>query len=96
MRAVAIVLLTSPDCHFCDDAKTALERLSSEFAVRLKIVSFESPEGQDIALANGLIFPPGLLLDGKPFSQGRLPEAKLRRELQLMRERLGEVHQPAR
>jgi hypothetical protein len=40
-----------------------------------------SPEGQRLAMQGGLLFPPGILIDGKPFSYGRLSERKLRREL---------------
>ncbi|MGH9119880.1 MAG: hypothetical protein ACRD0A_19005 [Acidimicrobiales bacterium] len=34
-----------------------------------------------MAAAAGMAFPPGVLLDGEPFSYGRLSERKLRREL---------------
>lgn len=32
-------------------------------------------------MKGGLLFPPGVLIDGEPFSYGRLSERKLRREL---------------
>ena len=41
-----------------------------------------TPEGQAVATEAGLQFPPGLLLDGEPFSHGRLSENKLRRALE--------------
>lgn len=37
--------------------------------------------GRAMAAAAGMAFPPGVLLDGEPFSYGRLSERKLRREL---------------
>jgi len=40
-----------------------------------------SPEGQALAERGGILFPPGVFLDGAPFSYGRLSERRLRREL---------------
>ena len=42
-------------------------------------------------MKGGLLFPPGVLIDGEPFSYGRLSERKLRRELD---RRLGFVDRP--
>ena len=81
MRKVEVVLLTKPDCSFCDGAKEMLERLGTEFPLTLRPVSLESPEGQALAIGSGLLFPPGILLDGKAFSYGRPSEGKLRKEL---------------
>ena len=41
-----------------------------------------SLEGQVLAERSGVLFPPGIFLDGEPFSYGRLSERKLRRELE--------------
>ena len=35
-----------------------------------------------MARAAGIMFPPGILIDGEPFSYGRPSERKLRRALQ--------------
>ncbi|MBW3644587.1 MAG: glutaredoxin family protein [Actinobacteria bacterium] len=74
-------LLTKADCALCDRAKGVLERLADEGALDVELVDLSSPEGEEIAVAAGMAFPPGLLLDGEPFSYGRLSERKLRREL---------------
>ena len=84
MRSVDVVLLTKPDCAFCDEAKQILERLGSEFPLELRLVPVDSSEGEALAIRHGLLFPPGILLDGKPFSYGRLSEGKLRRLLPLL------------
>ena len=94
MRTVDVVLLTKPDCASCEDAKAMLERLGSEFPLKLRLVPLDSSEGEDLAIRNGLVFPPGMLLDGKPFSHGRPSEGKLRRQLQLLTGLSGDVHQP--
>ncbi len=40
-----------------------------------------SEEGERLATAGGIMFPPGILLDGEAFAYGRPSERKLRREL---------------
>ena len=94
MHRVEVVLLTKPDCAFCDDARAMLERLSSEFPLELSLLPLESSEGEGLAIRNGLLFPPGILLDGKPFSHGRPSEGKLRRQLRLLCDASGGVDQP--
>ena len=84
MRRVETVLLTKSDCSFCDEAKAMLERLSSEFPLSIRAVFLDSTEGQELAIRNGLLFPPGILLNGKPFSYGRPSEGKLRQHLRAL------------
>ena len=84
MRVVEVVLLTAPDCSFCEDARAMLQRLSSDLPLTLREVALDSDEGQALAMRNGLLFPPGILLNGKAFSYGRPSEGKLRRELHLL------------
>ena len=76
-----MLLLTAADCGFCEDAKAVLARVASEYDVRVDTLPLESPEGQELAHAGGVLFPPGTFLDGEPFAYGRLSERKLRREL---------------
>ena len=94
MRTVDVVLLTKPDCAFCEDAKAMLERLSSEFPLRVRLVPLDSSEGEELAIRNGLVFPPGILLDDKPLSHGRPSEGKLRRQLKLLSCVPDDVHSP--
>jgi glutaredoxin len=77
-----VTLLTRPHCGFCDDAKAILTRLASEFPLVFDAVELESPAGEQLAIHGGVLFPPGIFLDGQPFSYGRLSEKKLRRELE--------------
>ena len=89
---VEITLLTQYDCGFCEHAKQILERLSAEYPLRVNEIDLASEEGRTLAEAARVLFAPGVLVDGEPFSFGRLSERKLRRTLG---KRLGERHQRA-
>ena len=77
-----VLLLTRDACAFCDRAKEVLDRLSSGYAISVRIVDMDSPEGESLAERGGVMFPPGIFLDGEPFSFGRPSERKLRRALE--------------
>lgn len=77
-----IVLLTQANCAFCDQAKEMLARLTAEYALRVTTLDINSAEGQALALRGGVLFPPGIFLDGEAFSYGRPSERRLRRELE--------------
>lgn len=76
-----ITVLSKADCHFCDDAKAVLDRLAPELGLDVEVVDLATERGQRLALLAGVLFPPGILIDGEPFSYGRLSERRLRREL---------------
>lgn len=76
-----ITLLTQEQCRFCDLAKEILDRVGRDYLLRLREVDLATAEGQRLATAVGVLFAPGVLLDGEAFSYGRLSERKLRREL---------------
>jgi len=77
-----ILLLTRDDCAFCHDAEDILGRLSTEYGVSVRTLDLDTPEGQQLAERSGVMFPPGIFFDGRPFSYGRPSERKLRRELE--------------
>lgn len=76
-----ITLLTKPDCDLCDHAKEVLARVAADAAVEVETVDLGSEQGQQLAERAGMAFPPGVLIDGEPFSYGRLSERKLRKAL---------------
>jgi Glutaredoxin-like domain (DUF836) len=90
-KRINILLLTQQHCGFCEQAQDILERLSREYWLSVSTLDMGSLEGQRLATQGGLLFPPGILVDGEPFSYGRLSERKLRRELD---RRLGFVDGP--
>ena len=75
------MLLTQENCGYCEDAKRLLERLGSEYPLSVREVKLSTDEGQELAVRGGVMFPPGLFLDGEPFSYGRPSERKLRKAL---------------
>jgi glutaredoxin len=78
---VEITLLTRVDCAFCDHAKQVLGRLGDAYLLQVTEIDLASDEGQRLARTAGVLFAPGVLVDGAPFSFGRLSERKLRRTL---------------
>lgn len=76
-----ITLLTQHACAFCDHAEQVLGRVGQDHLLRVTEVDLASDEGQRLAAHAGVMFAPGVLLDGEPFSFGRLSERKLRRAL---------------
>ncbi|MDP9352127.1 MAG: thioredoxin family protein [Chloroflexota bacterium] len=86
-----VVLLTQENCAYCEQAKELLGRLSAEYPLTVTILDLGSTEGQALAARGGVLFPPGVFLDGEPFSYGRPSERQLRRELE---RRLGGIMRP--
>lgn len=78
---VNITVLTQPECSYCESAKQVLERLSAEYRLQITEVDLRSERGRALAGRAGVLFAPGVLVDGEPFSYGRLSERKLRRVL---------------
>lgn len=76
-----VTLLTQPDCGLCDHAKQILHRLGNDYPLRVTEVDVDSEHGRELVKGAGVMFAPGVLVDGRPFSYGRLSERKLRRRL---------------
>lgn len=76
-----VTLLSQDQCKYCDQAKTVLERLAADYRLSISTLDLASDAGRALAESGGVLFPPGVFLDGEPFSYGRLSERKLRREL---------------
>ncbi len=77
-----VLLLTQENCGFCAQAKEILDRLSGEYQLSVTTLDLNSPEGQALAMGGGVLFPPGIFINGEPFSYGRPSERKLRREIE--------------
>lgn len=79
--AAEVTLLTQDDCSLCDQAKDVLARVAVDHPITVTEIALSSAEGRSASSGAGVLFAPGVLLDGRPFSQGRLSERKLRRAL---------------
>jgi len=77
-----VLLLTQENCGFCDQAKEILHRLAREYPLSLSTLDLATREGQALAERGGILFPPGIFLDGEPFAYGRPSERGLRREIE--------------
>lgn len=79
MKPLNVVVVTTAGCLFCDIAMAMLKRLSAEYPLVISTLSANSAEGQALALKCGILFPPGIVLDGEALCYGRPSEKKLRR-----------------
>ena len=77
----SITLLTQTDCPHCDHAKEVLGRVGQDFLISVREVSLESHEGRRLGSHHGVLFAPGVIVDGQSFGYGRLSERRLRKEL---------------
>ena len=67
-----ITLLSQDDCGFCEHAKQVVARVGVRYPLQVNEVGLDSQEGEAIATPAGVLFAPGVLVDGRPFSFGRL------------------------
>lgn len=79
--SIHVTLLTKAQCAFCEDAKAILSRLAADYPLVIETVDLDSPVGEQLALRGDVLFPPGLFLNGQPFSYGHVSEKRLRRVL---------------
>lgn len=80
-EAVRVTVVTSPACHFCQDAQAALADLARSRPLAVRVVAADSGEGQALVGAHGAGMFPLVLVDGVFFAAGRLPRRKLARVL---------------
>jgi len=77
----AITLLTQADCTLCEHAKQVLSLFGADHPPEITEIDLASEQGRTLAAQAGVLFAPGVLVDGRPFGHGRLSERKLRRTL---------------
>lgn len=78
---VEVTVLTQPDCRFCELAVEILARVGQDHPLSVRRIDLDSPDGRELAAQHGVLFAPGILLDGDMFGYGRLSERRLRRHL---------------
>ena len=59
-----ITILTQTDCASCVQAKDVLSRLALEYPVQVREVGLDTEDGRELAARHGVVFAPGILLDG--------------------------------
>jgi len=80
-RAIGVILVVAPRCHFCNDAQKLLEDLGDRYSLTVQRIDLESEEGIAIAAQFRVPFPPVLLINGAYFGHGRISRRKLARAL---------------
>ena len=85
----AVTLLTQADCALCEHARQALARIGDDHRLDITEIDLASDQGRALAGRAGVLFAPGVLVDGRPFGYGRLSERRLRRALERMPARPG-------
>lgn len=80
-KSVEVTVLTQANCEFCEQAKELFGRLSTEYPLEVRELDLGTDEGRRLAESAAMMFAPGIVLDGEPFSYGRPSERKIRREL---------------
>jgi glutaredoxin len=78
---VQVTLLTQRHCALCDHAKDVLARVGQQYRLRITEASLDSEDGRQLAAYAGVVFAPGVLIEGQLFSFGRLSERRLVRDL---------------
>jgi hypothetical protein len=76
-----ITVVHTAACHFCDDARAALDEFAHDHPISVEYVSATSPDGIRLLSAHRVGMFPLVLVNGQLFSTGRLPRGKLRQLL---------------
>lgn len=76
-----VLILDAPGCRYCGDAKALLARLAAEFALEVETTGAHGEPGRSLALEHGVLFPPGIFIDGRLVQYGRPSEGRLRAHL---------------
>ena len=82
MKPIKVLILTQDDCTHCDAALALMDRLAQEYPLSVSTLALGSSEGQALAEKGGILFPPGIFVDGKPLCYGRPSEGRLRRAIE--------------
>jgi len=77
---VQVTLVTTPDCHLCEHARTILERVLAD---RLAIdeMDWNATDGNALVKRDGVPFAPAVYIEGKLCGYGRLSEGAFRKWL---------------
>ncbi len=85
-RPLEVVLVTSPGCHLCDDARTTLVDMAGPFRLHLRVLDASTAEGLAVVRQHRAAMLPVVLVDGELLGWGRLSRGRLRRRLEHLSE----------
>ena len=78
---LTVTLPVTTGCNYCEDARGELAARADLGELELNVVSIDSEQGRALQATHRPSMFPLTLVDGKPFSVGRLPRRKLDRAL---------------
>ncbi|MBU1225752.1 MAG: glutaredoxin [Actinobacteria bacterium] len=78
---IAVTLVASAGCHFCESARQIIENAAASVPLDVREVDLESPEGQALQSQWRAPYPPMVIIDGEMFGYGRISERKLLKHL---------------
>lgn len=77
-----VTVLTKSNCDNCVRARDILHRLSTELGFTVELIDIETATGSCLAREHGVMFAPGVLVDGRLSTYGRPSERRLRRDIE--------------
>lgn len=78
---IHVQLLSADGCRYCHEARAVLARLGTEYPLAIEVLPVDSHRGRELALRHGVLFPPGIVIEGEFLQYGRPSERKLRARL---------------
>jgi len=78
---VRATLVTTPDCHLCEHARTVLERVLADRLTAIDEMDWNAADGSALVKRDGVAFAPAVYIEGKLCGYGRLSEGALRKWL---------------
>lgn len=79
--AVNVTLITTVNCHLCEELKAGVEKLAHEHALTIQEVGWADGAGRQLVERDGVPFPPALYVNGVFRGYGRFSERRLRQIL---------------
>ncbi|HZD80039.1 MAG TPA: hypothetical protein VE646_08365 [Actinomycetota bacterium] len=73
--------VTVPHCHFCEDGRAIVRRLSADSGIPAEHLDWHSDAGARLLAIEPAPFPPALYLGDRLLGYGRLSERRLRKLL---------------
>jgi Thioredoxin domain len=75
--AAVVTVVRAAACHLCEDAQVALADLASRYPLDVSYLDATEPAGGELVNRYRVGMLPLVVVDGRFFSQGRLPRRKL-------------------
>ncbi len=74
---IRATLVTTPDCHLCEHARTVLRRVLAD-RLAIEEMDWNAADGNALVKRDGVPFAPAVYIEGKLCGYGRLSEGALR------------------